>query len=112
VILAFNDYRDADEYSYRHGGRAYGFRDTAYQLNDWARSRDRSIYWRGSDPQCDARTWRNAWSQRWNGWGWDNNDGWTLRFSYRDDNRGRIHDDVRGRSPYDHGYHRSRHHRH
>jgi hypothetical protein len=118
VILAFNDYRDAEGYGRRYGGRAYGFRDMASQLNDWCRSRERNIYWRGSDPNCDAHTWRNAWSQRWEGYGWDNNNGWTLQFSYsdRDDHRGyqdnyrnsRIHPDVRGPHPSDDGYRRGR----
>jgi hypothetical protein len=115
MILAFNDYRDADEYCYRHGGRAYGFRDTAYRLNDWSRSRDRNIYWRGRDPHCDANTWRNAWNRRWDGYGWDNSNGWSLRFSYSDDqgrgrgsNNSRIHPDVRGPQGQDNDYHRGR----
>jgi len=134
LILAFSSRRDArDELRYRDG-ELMDFRELNYALERWNDDcrRDNRVYWRGWDrDRWDDSNWLKdnwdnqingsyhsgddrwdiAWKGRWQGWDWDDINGWLhVDVNVGDDNRGRWDRDDRRRWDRDdnRGRHRDR----
>lgn len=80
LLLAFRDYRDAqDELGYRDG-YVMDFRDVVKALYRWSDDDRDRIYWRGwHRDRWDDNRWNRAWNSRWRDWDWDHDRGWRHR---------------------------------
>ena len=78
LVLAFDDYQTALAESLYRNSEVLDYDNVVKAVNHWeAQDRDR-IYWRGRDrDHWDSGTWNTAWDNRWQGWGWDHDYGWS-----------------------------------
>lgn len=78
LVLAFSSYLAAlNEARYRNSS-VMDYNDVMASLESWADTDRDRIYWRGSNQdQWDTARWDSAWDNRWEGWGWDHQRGWS-----------------------------------
>lgn len=82
LILAFDSYRDAREEARYRDADVMDFEELIYNLKSWYDMKRSQVYWRGwHSDRWDNSRWNNSWNRRWNGYGWDRNEGWTLRLN-------------------------------